>query len=97
MGWVSYLIDASRLVDAWSYAQEHPGMVLAVGAMVFFLLRGNLRATLILAFGVTLCWANYYIIAQQIIFAVPLVYAVGFAAVSTITLLLLVYQFIQTA
>ena len=97
MDWVTYILDACRSSWAYNYAADHPEVVVPAGIMLYLLLRRNVRSGLIIAFGMALCYANYYIFAQQIFFGVPILYTAAFAAISAIVLVLLVYQFIQTA
>ncbi len=97
MGWISDLFGESRLATVCEYALERPEATLALAAILFLLLRGSFRTALILAFGAVLCWANYYVFAQKIIFTMPLGYAVVFAAISVVALILVVYQLIQSA
>lgn len=95
MDWVTAILDACRSSAAYNYTAGHPEAVLPAGAMLYILLRRNLKAALILAFGAALCSANYYMFAQQLYSAVPIIYVAGFMAVSAMVLVLLVYQLIH--
>lgn len=97
MRWAIQFMDSEYLSSGYKYGMNHPEVVLLVGLMFFLLLRGKFRPALILAFGAALCLANVFIFAQYRFSAIPLAYAVCFAGISIVLLLLLVYQFIQTA
>ncbi|RJP70783.1 MAG: hypothetical protein C4532_08870 [Candidatus Abyssobacteria bacterium SURF_17] len=97
MGW-TLLENGSRYLSAgYSYGMGHPELVIVVGLLVYLLLRRRFQACLILTLGIALSFANYFVLVEYGFLAFPLVYSFGFAAVSIVLLVLLVYQFIHTA
>ena len=94
MGQVGFVLK--QISGAYGYGISHPEAVLLVGVLAFLLLRRKLKSALILAFGVALCFANYFVFAEFGVAAIPVSYAAGFAGISIVLVLLLVYQFIQT-
>ena len=97
MGWVTKFLGSGFLSAAHKCALDYPEVILLAAVIVFLILKGRFRAILILGFGTTLCFANYFLFTQHRVYAIPLVYAVILAAVSIVVLLLLVVEFIQTA
>lgn len=97
MGWSELLQGSKYLSVACEYGITHPELVLVIGLMFLLLVNRKFRAALTLAFGVTLCFANYFVFTEYNFLTIPLVYAAGFAGVSIFLLLLLVYEFIHTA
>ncbi len=84
------------LSSAYEYGVNHPEAVVFGGIMLLLLFRRKLKSALILAFGVALCFANYFVFTEYGIMTIPLAYAATFAGISIVLVLLLVYQFIQT-
>lgn len=84
------------LSGAYEYGVGHPEMVVFVGIMLLLLFRRKFKSALILAFGVALCFANYFVFAEYGIMTIPIAYAATFAGISIVLILLLIYQFIQT-
>jgi hypothetical protein len=80
----------------YTYSVTNPEVMAFVGILGFLLIRGKVKSALILIFGVALCFANYYMFLEYNYLTIPLIYAAGFAAISVVLLLLLVYQFIHT-
>ncbi len=97
MGWTELFQGSEYLSVACEYGVTHPELVLVAGLMLYLLTHRKFRAALMLAFGAALCFANYYVFAEYNVLMIPLVYAAAFAGVSIFLLLLLVYEFIQSA
>ncbi len=97
MPWRALHAGWQQIVQFWGTWTNYPEAILLVGAMTLLLLRRKFKACLILAFGVILCFANYFILTEYASLAIPSHYAVGLGAVSVLLLLLLLYQFIHTA
>lgn len=96
MFWMVWSLGLQNLTELYNHWTDYPETVLFLGVMVFLILRRNFRATLILAFGVALCYANYFVLKEYALLAIPPLYAVSFGAVSIVLLILLLFQFIHT-
>ncbi|MBI5117450.1 hypothetical protein HZA56_13315 [Candidatus Poribacteria bacterium] len=97
MIWTLWDSGWQQLISFYEHWKNYPEGILLAGVMFFLILRRRFKASLILAFGIALCYANYYILKQHVFLAIPPLYAMGFGAVSIVLLLLLLYQFIHTA
>jgi hypothetical protein len=91
-------ISSSEYVSlAYGFIERYPEAILLVGFLAFLLIQGKFHAALMLVFGITLCFANYYLFAQYAIYTFSLPYAVACACISVVLLVLIVYQLVQTA
>jgi hypothetical protein len=97
MIWTVWDSSWQQFIAFYEHWKNYPEVVLLAGVMFFLILRRRFRASLLLAFGISLCFANYFLLRQYAFLAIPPLYAMGFGAVSIILLLLLLYQFIHTA
>lgn len=95
MDWVLGILDVCRTSTTYSYAADRAEIILLGTAILFLLLRRNLRGALTLGLGGALCYANYYMFSRHFYFTLPPAYSIGFAAVSTFLLVLVVYELIQ--
>ena len=95
MDWVTVFLDACRSNSSYIYAADHAEIILLAGGILFLLLRGSPKGALVLALGGILCYANYYMFAQQLYFAMSPIFAVALAGASVFLLILLVYQLIN--
>jgi hypothetical protein len=95
MDWATGILEACRSSSSYTYAANHAEIILLAGSVLFLLLRGNWRGALVLVFGGVLCYANYYMFAQQLYFKMSPVYAAALAGTSVFLLILLVYQLIH--
>jgi hypothetical protein len=96
MDWIVGVIEACRSNSLYIYAAERAEIILLAGAVLFFVLKGNVKVALILAFAGVLGYANYYVFSQELYQTMPPIYAGSFAAASAIVLVLLVYQLIHS-
>lgn len=96
MDWLAGVLEACRSSASYNYAADHAEIVLLTGAILLLLLKGNVKASLILVFGGVLGYANYYVFSQQLYRIMPPIFAASFAAVSVVLLVLLVYQLIHS-
>lgn len=96
MNYVSQIFGSEEALQVFGVFKHSPELVLLVGFFFFLLLRGRFQAALLLAFGATLCFANYYLFVQSSIYSISLPYAFACAGVSIILILLIVYQILQT-
>ena len=95
MDWVAAVLDACRSSSSYIYAADHAEIILLAGGILFLLLRGSPKGALVLALTGILCYANYYMFAQQLYFTMSPIYAVALAGASVVLLVLLVYQLIH--
>jgi hypothetical protein len=96
MLWMALNMGLERLTAIAERWRDYPEAVLLAGIMAFLLLRSKFRASLLLFFGIMLCFANYFVLKEQVFLLISPLYAVGFGAISVILLLLLLYEFIHT-
>ncbi len=96
MGWSIVFECTKALSEAYRFCASHPEAVSLGGLMLFLILRHKLKAALILAFAVTLCFGNYFMFSEHHALALPIIYSAGLAGASIFLLLLLVYQFIDS-
>lgn len=96
MDWLGGIIETCRSSAPYTYAAEHAEFIIIVAGILFFLFRGNVKASLVLALAGVLCYANYYVFSQNLYLTMPPVYAASFAGISALVLVLLVYQLIHS-
>jgi hypothetical protein len=97
MDWVLGILNAYRVNATYNYAADHAEIVLFTGAILFLLMKKNFGGALTLGLGGALCYANYYMFSHQLYFTLPPEYSIGFAAVSSFLLVLVVYKLMHPA
>jgi hypothetical protein len=97
MNYLTEFLNAEWFSAICTFFGRFPEAVLLVGFILFLLVREKFHAALMLVFGATLCFANYYLFSQYSISLISLPYAMAFAGISIFVLLLIVYQLVQTA
>ena len=97
MNYLAEIFNSENVSLIYSFIERYPEAILLVGFFVFLLIQGKFHAALMLVFGVTLCFANYYLFAQYAIYSFSLPYAVACACISILLLMLILYQLVQTA
>jgi hypothetical protein len=95
MDWVLGILDACQTSATYNYAADRAEIILLGAAILFLLLKKNFRGALTLGLGGALCYANYYMFSRQFYYTLPLSYSIGFAAVSSFLLILVVYDLIH--
>jgi uncharacterized membrane protein YjjP (DUF1212 family) len=95
MAWATGILETIHSNSLYMYASQHAEFILLLAGALFLLMRGKWRGALVLVLAGVLCYANYYMFAEQLYFTISPVYAGAFAATSVVLLVLLVYQLIH--
>ena len=97
MEWVSHLLELLKYSAPYQFTAQYPAVVIPAAVILLAVMHRNFKAGLTFAFAGVLCYANYYLFSQQLYATLPLLYTGAFAAISAISLVLIVFHLIQTA